>query len=135
LKGSATAGVVAGLASYAFFGLSWQQSAVTGAIPPTVAAFVTRNSRKIRADRTEREASRRLRWFDWIFYFVFTGGILSSLAVVGTVMLLRHAGQDPARGSILIAFDLVLIWRLHRSRRRNREISQEARFAQPSLGN
>ena len=58
----------------------------------------------------------------------------SCLAVVRTVMLLRHAGQDPGRGSILIAFDLVIIWRLHRSWRRRREIIQQERFVQPSPG-
>jgi hypothetical protein len=128
LKGSATAGVIAGAVAYAFLGLSWQQSVVTGAVPAVVSAFVTRDARKVLAGRTEREAARRLRWFDW----VFTGGMLSSLAVVGTVMLLRHAGQDPGRGSILIAFDLVFIWRLHRSWRRRRGIIQQERFVQPS---
>jgi hypothetical protein len=134
LKGSATGGVLAGAVAYAFLGLSWQQSVVTGAIPAVVSAFVTRNARKVPAGRTEREAARRLRWFDWVFTAVFTGGVFSSLAVVGTVMLLRHAGQDPGRGSILIAVDLVFIWRLQRSWRRRRGIIQQERFVQPSLG-
>jgi hypothetical protein len=121
LKGSATAGVIAGAAAYGCLGQSWQQSVVTGAIPAVVSAFVTRNARKV---------ARRIRWFDW----VFTGGIFSSLAVVGTVMLVRHAGQDPGRGSILIAFDLLIIWRLHRSWRRRREMIQQEHFVQPSLG-
>jgi hypothetical protein len=133
LKGSVTAGVVAGLAAYAVFGQSWQQSLVVGAIPAVVSAVVTRNTRTVRASWTEPGAARRLRWFDWAFNVVLTGGAMSSLAVAGTVMLLRHAGQDPGRGSILIAFDLVLIWRTHRSWRRRREISQAERFAQPSL--
>jgi hypothetical protein len=102
----------------------------TGAIPAVVSAFVTRNARKVPARWTEREAARGPRWFDR----VITGGLASSLAVVGTVMLLRHAGQDLARGSILIALDLALIWKLHRAWRRRRGISQEERFAQPSLG-
>jgi hypothetical protein len=129
LKVCATAGVVGGLAAYAVLGQSWQQSMAAGAIPAVVSAFVTRNARKVPAGWTEREAARA-RWFDR----VFTGGLASSLAVVGTVMLLRHAGQDLARGSILIALDLARIWKLHRAWRRHRGISQEERFAQPSLG-
>ena len=133
LKSSVTAGVVAGLVAYAFLGRSWQESVVTGAIPAVVAAFITRNNRKISAGQTEREATRRFRWFDRVFNWIFTGGLLSFLAATGTIMLLRHAGHDTARGSILIAFDLVLIWRLHRSWRRHRGISQDKRFTQPSL--
>jgi hypothetical protein len=106
LKGSAAAGVIAGAVAYAAFGLSWQQSVLTGALPAVVPAFVTQNARKAWPGRAGRQAARRLRWFAW----VFAGGMLSSLAVAGTVMLLRHAGQDPGRGSILIALDFVLIW-------------------------
>ena len=131
LKGSATAGVVAGLLAYALFGRSWQQSVAAGAIPAVVTAL-GRNTRK--ADWAERAATRRFRWFDRVFDWVLAGGLLSSLAVAGTVMLLRHAGHDTARGSILIAFDLVLIWVRQRSWRRHRGIIQDERSTQPSLG-